>query len=188
MAYYNARSIIKEGFGAITASVVISIFAGAVLDSRLETFLALPALLALVPPLNDMAGDFGCIIGARLSTALHLGYVEPKIFQHGEALRDNMIAIFIVGFFSSIYLGVATYLVCYFGGMASIDFWKMVGISFLSGMVLVIITTFSGIVAAVLSYRYELDPSNVTIPIVTAVGDIVGVSSLILAARLFGVV
>ena len=188
MAYYNARSIVKESLGAITASAVISTFAGAILNSRLEAFLVLPTLLALSPPLNGMAGGFGCVIGSRLSTALHLGYVEPRIFQRSEALRDNIIAIFIVGFFSSIYLGGANYLVCYFGGIASIDFWKMIGITFLSGMVLVIITTFSGIVAAVISYRHELDPSNVTIPMVTAVGDMVGVLSLILAARLFGVI
>ncbi len=171
-------SLIKEGFPAITAAILLGTLGGAVLNSRFEALITLPPLLALVPPMSDMAGDFGLVVGARLTTALKLGYIRPRVLHRSKVLRKNVGAVLISGCFAAAYVGLVSLLASYIGGVLSVDAWMLIQLAFLSGLLLIIIVVASGIVMSVLSFKYGLDLS----PLITSIGDLSGPVCLILVA------
>ena len=185
---YSMRIIVRQSLGPVMLAVSLSALGGSILNSRLQALLCLPVILMMAPPLNDMAGDFGCIIGSRLSTALHLGLIRPKIIQRSKNLRDDVIALMITGACSSTYLGIVVHVISFITGLPSVDFLRLIGIAFISGMVEVVILTIFSIIASILSYRNNIDPCNVTISLATAVADLTAAASLILASKLLGAI
>lgn len=184
LSYKTIGLIIKEGFLAITLSVILGTVGGAILNSMFEAILAFPALLALAPPLSDMAGDFGLMIGSRLITALKLGYIRPRVLFRTKVLRKNLVAILSVGSIASAYLGVITLLTSYVGGLLTVNPWTLIQIASFSGLLLVVVVTASGILFSVLSFKYGLDFS----PLITSIGDLSGPACLIIVARLLQLV
>jgi mgtE-like transporter len=187
MATYRASRIVREGFTAITVSIVISTFAGAVLNLRLQSLLTIPVILVLVPPFNDMAGDFGCIVGARLATALHLGIIRPRIGRNTYLAR-NVAAVVIIAMVSSIYLSILVYAIGGIIGLELIPPLSMVVAVFLSSILLALIIIAVGVVVSFVSYIYNWDPDNTTIPILTAMGDLAGVLTLIYISSLLHII
>lgn len=187
MAIYRASRILREGFTAITLSVMVSTFAGTLLNVKLESLLTTPIILILVPPFNDMAGDFGCIVGARLATALHLGIIRPRVERNTYLIR-NMAAVVLLAMLSSVYLSILVYAV---GGVIGLEVQSplsMFAVVFLSSILLSLMIIAVGIVVAFLSYIYQWDPDNTTIPILTAIGDLTGVLVLIYVASLLHII
>lgn len=187
MATYRASRILREGFTAITISIVISTFAGTVLNLRLQSLLTVPVILILIPPFNDMAGDFGCIVGARLATALHLGIIRPRI-EKNTYLARNIVAVIIIAMFSSIYLSILVYAIGGIIGLELISPLSIVIAVFLSSILLAIIIIAVGVVVSFISYIYNWDPDNTTIPILTAIGDFTGVITLIYISSLLHII
>lgn len=188
MVSREAWTIIREGFAPNLAAMALSTLGGAILNSRVEALLALPALLLLAPPLADMAGEFGTIIGARLATALKLGYIRPRVLHRSPVLRKNVVALLIMGCFASLYLGFAVLVISYISGLPLIEPAKLIGVAFVSGIMLVVVTLVSGIMLSALSIRYGKDPSDTTIPVITSIADTVGAIFLLLAAQLLNVI
>jgi len=184
----DAWTIIREGFGSNLMAMALSTLGGAVLNSRVEALLALPALLAMAPPLADMAGDFGTVIGARLATALKLGYIRPRVLYRSPVLRKNVVAVLITGLFASLYLGVAVLTVSFISGIPLIDPMKLIGVGFISGTMLVVVTIVFGVALSAFSMRRGRDPADTTIPIITSVADMIGAIFLLLAALLLNVI
>ncbi|MEM1546045.1 MAG: magnesium transporter [Candidatus Methanomethylicia archaeon] len=187
MATYKASRILREGFTAITLSVMISTFAGTLLNVRLESLITVPVILILIPPFNDMAGDFGCIIGARLATALHLGIIKPRIEKNTYLFR-NIIAIIFIAIISSIYLSILVYAI---GGIMGLNIVSPISILILiliSSILLALIIIAVGVIVAFISYIYHWDPDNTTIPILTAIGDFTGILTLIYVASLIHII
>jgi mgtE-like transporter len=187
MATYRASRILREGFTAITISIVVSTFAGTVLNLRLQSLLTVPVILILIPPFNDMAGDFGCIVGARLATALHLGIIRPRI-EKNTYLARNIVAVIIIAMFSSIYLSILVYAIGGIIGLELISPLSIVIAVFLSSILLAIIIIAVGVVVSFISYIYNWDPDNTTIPILTAIGDFTGVITLIYISSLLHII
>ena len=190
MPVYSSKRIVREGIMGLAASSTISCLAGVPLSMHLEVLIAIPLLLALVPPIADMAGDFGCIFSSRLTTAMQLGLVEPSlkiVVRPNKVLVSNILAILTVASFSSIYNGTFTYLLCRALGLNGVDYIKVVAMALLAGELLAILIILVSIVAAFTSYKLGLDPDNVTSPIATGIGDLTGIGCLIIAAKLLGV-
>jgi|YelNatPaOPRAMG01_1025707.scaffolds.fasta_scaffold06796_4 mgtE-like transporter len=187
MATYRASRIIREGFTAITISIVISTFAGTILNLRLQSLLTIPVILILIPPFNDMAGDFGCIVGARLATALHLGIIRPRI-EKNTYLARNIAAVIIIAMVSSIYLSMLVYAIGGIIGLELISPLSIVIAVFLSSILLALIIIAVGVIVSFISYIYNWDPDNTTIPILTAIGDFTGVITLIYISSLLHII
>jgi len=187
MATYRASRILREGFTAITISIVISTFAGIVLNLRLQSLLTIPVILILIPPFNDMAGDFGCIVGARLATALHLGIIRPRI-EKNTYLARNIVAVIIIAMVSSIYLSILVYAIGGIIGLEIISPLSIVIAVFLSSILLALIIIAVGVIVSFISYIYNWDPDNTTIPILTAIGDFTGVVTLIYISSLLHII
>ncbi|MEM4575994.1 MAG: magnesium transporter [Candidatus Nezhaarchaeales archaeon] len=187
MTFYKAKDIVKQGTVSILASVTISSFAGAILNARLETLLTIPILLVLVPCISDMTGNIGCMIGSKIATYLHLGLVRPKI-ERNVYLERYAIAIIVVTVISSIYLVFLAMAASYLLELSAIEPLKILIIVVSTGLSISAAAILVGIVVAFVTFKYGWDPDNTAIPIVTAIGDIVGALMLLSIASAVGLI
>ena len=82
------RRIVRSSLPVLVVAAVVSALAGVVLERRLVTFSALPALLILVPAHLSSAGALGGILSGRLSSQLLLGLAPPTAVPSRAARRD----------------------------------------------------------------------------------------------------
>src|SRR3954449_4209581 len=83
-----AVRILRESVPILLIAGLIDVVAGVTIEKRLESFLAFPALLVLVPPFLEDTGALGGILSARLASKLHLGVVEPVNVPQRAARND----------------------------------------------------------------------------------------------------
>ncbi len=180
------RRILRESLPVLTLAASIDIFAGLVVESRLERFITFPVLLILIPPILGDAGGLGGILSSRLASKLHLGVIVPRRLPGVPALLDfSLLFLFTLVVFPLV--GLAADLTARALGLGTPGLGTIVGISLAAGL---IATTVAGAVAyysAVASYRLGLDPDTHGIPMITSSMDFVGVVSLIIAIIAFGV-
>ncbi len=180
------RRIVRESVPILLLAGVVDIFAGSVLESRLERFIAFPALLILVPPFLEDTNALAGILSSRLASKLHLGLIEPKPFPQRLAWLDISInflfalsVFFMVGFSSQV-VSIVTH-------KASPGFGTMIAISLTAGLLATIVSCLLAYYTAVASYRFGFDPDNHGIPIGSSVMDLAGTLCLVLVILLFGV-
>jgi len=121
----------------------------------------------LYPSILDSLGNYGCVVGSKTSTRLHLG--EIKRFLDFRSIRD--IASLLS---TSIPLSVFMYSLGYF---VSINLNRYVGFQyefFLLYPIFVLLVMITSYSLAFMSYRMGLDPDNVTIPAITTLADLIG--------------
>ncbi len=179
MAAYTVRRIVLESYFILLIAAVFSLLAGFLLQENLERILRLAMLIALVPPINDMGGNIGCIVGARLATALHLGIIGSG--RGRKHLRRNIWGSMISGVLSFGAAGAVLILL----GPLGFPGW-VAPVFFLAGIFQTIIATLVSVWLAFVAFREGLDPDNVVAPIITSVCDVSGVVSLLLAAKMLG--
>jgi len=177
----SVRRIVGESIFAMLISATVSLLAGFFLQVEVERMLAMPFLLALIPPINDMAGNIGSMLGARLSSALHLGLIKPKLARQ-RALSENLLETSGSGFAS--FASVAAVLLLWGAVRGIVDPLRFSLTFILAGAVLTPLVVLSSAVIAIVSYVRGLDPDNMVGPLVTSVADVLGVLTLLLVSKL----
>jgi len=176
--------IILESTPTLILSAAIGIASGSILHMKIESLTLMPVLVALIPLVIADAGIIGSVLGARLSSALHLGEIEA--YKWSRLLLKNTIAIFILGNASSALIGLLVYATFTVLKIPVLNLSTMLVFSFqicfIITVVMIIITT----LLAFESFKRELDPSNIVIPIMTSLGDVIGVLSLVAIASIQG--
>lgn len=180
MTFYRYTRIMRESTPALVFLLVFNLVAGQILNAHEATFLAIPFLLILVPVINGVGGNVGIVLGSRLTSGLYTGAVEVSLT--GAGLRRNvrdgvvlyaltfaLLAIFIYGL--AIGLGVTPP----FGVEVLLILLLSSGLM-LAG-VLIVVT----LAVALLAFSRGLDPDNFVTPVVTTVGDLMGIAFLVLA-------
>ncbi|MFC6974333.1 magnesium transporter [Halomicroarcula sp. GCM10025709] len=160
----------------------IELGSGLVLDTFETTLLQYPSLLVLVPVTIGMAGNLGSILAARLSTAVHLGLVSFS--PADDRLGGNAVAT--VGLALTVFplVGAGAWLVQTLLGGARLDLRTVVAVATLSGVVLAVLAVVVTTATTYAAYRFELDPDDVVIPVVTNLCDVLGVLVLFGVVRL----
>lgn len=181
-------SIYRESALALTVSLGGGIVAGTILGTEMmvESFEAYPGLLLLLPAFLAMKGNVYGAMGARLTTGLHQGLIEPRV-AYDRRLRNLLVATFINSMVVSIFIGGLSWGILQLLNRESATLLELVGSVAIAGVltwcVLVVGTTtllFAG-------YRIGLDPDNLMGPIVTTLGDVFGITFLYVAFLLVGV-
>lgn len=180
------RRVVRESIVVLFAAGVIDLFAGTLVEVRLERFLALPALLILVPPFLEDSNALAGILSSRLGSKLHLGLIEPRPFPQRLAWID--IAINFV-FATSVFLlvGFSANLVAVVTGLKTPGFLVMIEISMLAGFMATVVSSMVAYFSAIATFRFGWDPDNHSIPITSAVMDLAGTLCLVLVILLLGV-
>ena len=181
-----ARRVIRESFPILLVAGTIDVLAGLALQTRMNEFVSLPALLMLIPPILGNAGGLGGMLSARLASKLHLGVLSARGRPEALALLDFSIVVLIAVATFPV-LGLAADVMAALLDLASPGAVQMMGITLLAGMMATAIGALVAYYTAVASYRVGLDPDNHGIPMITSSMDFFGVVSIVLALVVFGI-
>jgi mgtE-like transporter len=178
MAASSVKRIVLESYPVLAVCILIALAAGHMLNTSIGEIREVPMILMMIPPINGIGGNIGSILGARLASALNLGTIEPKL-RGQKVLRGNVVASCLTGL-GAFSLISAIFFVITRSASLTLAF-------LIAGIVLTIIITLVTIASAFISFRGGLDPDNIVIPIVTSIGDVLGVTCLIMAIQIMGV-
>lgn len=180
----NLRRILAESFPILALTGAVTILVGVALEDQ-EAFLALPALLILLPAFLQEGGALGGILSSRLSSKVHLGLLEPRGVPQLVAFKDfTLTYIFAAGVY--VFIGGASHGLAVLTGVASPGFLVMIGLSALAGLIATTAAVLAAYYGSTVSYRLGLDPDTYGIPIITAAVDLLGFMSLIISLVVFG--
>ena len=174
---YETNTILRQSTPVLLLCSLLGGAAGGILNSAVETLLTNPSLLTLVPLFSGECGSLISILGARISSGLHSGLVEPFNRPQGEAVH-NFIISFILAIVVFPLIGLLAEGSSYALGVVGVGFDKIVEISTSAGLILVAIMVIIVYYVSVTSYNNNLDPDNIVIPISTSITD--SISSFVL--------
>jgi mgtE-like transporter len=178
--------VYREAMPVLLFTVLAELFAGSLLLSLDVNFASLIGLFILIPGLMQLRGNISTSLAQRLGSGTHLGTISWKQGLN-KPLRANIKAAFYLVIIMSVALGVGAYLVSLFlqitaprtGLILQLPHFLIIalGTALLASLFQVTIT----VTVALLAHARGLDPDNVTIPIVAAIGDIITIGCLMVA-------
>ena len=181
------RRIVVEMTAVILLTPILDILAGTLLRARQGQLVAVPVLLALIPPFVSQAGALGGIFTSRTASKLQIGVITARGLPEIPALVDASIvsglsiAVFAMVGVVAYALGVATDLV----GMPSLG--SLVAGTVMAGLIVTPITLLAGYYLAIGTFRFGLDPDDQSVPIITSVMDLAGVAVVLFVMTSLGV-
>jgi mgtE-like transporter len=181
------RRVVLEMAGVILLTPVLDVLAGGLLSSWEASLVAVPVLLALIPPFVSQAGALGGIFASRITSKLQIGVITPRGLPEVPAVVDASIVLgFAVAVFALI--GTVAYLLGDLTGLGGLpSAAALIGATILAGILVTPLTIVAGYYLAVSTYRFGLDPDNQTIPIITSLMDLGGVAAILFVMRTSGV-
>lgn len=179
------KRVVRHSFPVLTLCVVLDLVAGLTIDHQLESLVALPALLVLIPPFLEDANALGGILTSRFTTLLHMGQMEPAGVP-GAAARENFAITYVFALWVFTLVGVSSYAVAWAIGLSSPPLWDMVALTLVAGLMTVTALNIVAYYVAVMTYRMNLDPDDHSIPLTSSAVDMIGSFALIGTILLMG--
>lgn len=184
------KKILKESIPILLLTTVGGVIAGVILEDMQNKLVEIPGLLVLLPAILGMRGNISGALGSRLSSALHLGLIEPRL-RWNKTISDNVWASIILNVMMSFFLGVVAYYVyelAHSSGLSHFEehasILKLTAISLIAGVLAGLILTLLTIATAVFTFGHDIDPDNVLMPSLSTVGDILTIFCLLIAVEL----
>jgi mgtE-like transporter len=181
------RRIVLEMTGTILLTPVLDVLAGAFQQAQQPQLLAVPIVLALIPPFVSQAGALGGIFSSRITSKLQIGVITPSGLPEAPAVLDasivGVLSLFVFTLIGAIAYGLGT--VTGLPGMPSAP--SLIGGTVLAGLIVTPLTIVAGYYLAIVTYRFGLDPDNHGVPIITSVMDLSGVACVLLVMSVSGV-
>ena len=175
---------VRAGFVAHLLATATGLVAGLVLGSITGTLELLPGLLVLVPAAVGLRGNVFGSLGSRLGTLVATGSFMMSR-RRETPVGQNLAAAVTLSISMSLLLAlVAKGVAEAFGVKNSISLADFVTISVVGALVPTAVVLGITVAVAVLGVRREWDVDNVSVPVVTATGDVVTLPSLFLATYL----
>jgi mgtE-like transporter len=180
------RRIVRESLPVLLLAGTIDVVAGLTIEKRLDSFLAFPALLVLIPPFLEDSGALGGILSSRLSSKLHLGVIDPDPVPQRRA-RADFLLVFLFAIPVFVLVALSADLAAVISGLASPGPLRMVAVSLIGGLIATVFTILVSYYGAIATFRLGLDPDNHGIPLVTSSMDLLGAFALVLAIVVVGI-
>jgi mgtE-like transporter len=181
-----AAQAYREALPALAASVVGGLFAGVVLGGMRAELRAVPGLLVLVPALLATRGNVYGSLGARLSTGLHQGLVEPAfgdVLGPDDRVTAAVAAALANGILASLFASVVAFAVLRLLGSPVAGLVTLAAIALVAGLLSGVALTVAVVSVAFAGFRRGYNPDTLVGPLVTTTGDVFGISFLLLAVR-----
>jgi len=179
MSIYTAGKIMKQSAPLLLMGVVGGIAGGQVLNSNQSVLIAFPVFLVMFPVVNALCGNIGSILGARLSSGLHMGTISAKSFD--REFQKNISSALLLGIISYTVLTIFVLLISPVIGIEieSDILFKAGYVMLATGLILTVIVIAVAVFVARFSFIKGLDPDNTVTPIVTTLCDVLGIIILI---------
>ncbi len=181
------RNIVAQSVLVMLFAGALSALSGVILQLNLEALVMVPIIITLIPAFLEEGGNIGNIMSSRLSTKLHAGRMNTDLKVDSEIKREIVNSYIL----SLIVFQIVSVLVFIFGsylGMVAMPLGKLMFIAGIAGLILTTVIIFVSFFVSVVSFRYKINPDNVTIPLITGTADLIGVFTLILVIKSFGVI
>jgi len=181
------NEIIRQSIPVLLICIFGEILAGVFL-MNIENYLnVLPGILILVPAVMGTRGNILGTVSTRLTSALHLGSVYPRI-KKNPLLKTNIKAGFLLSIIISILTGIAAHFACLGLGFQSMGIFKFTFISLLAGF----LSDFSLIILSVficfVSFKRNIDPDNIIIPTITTISDFTSIFFLLMSVYIVQII
>ncbi|MCU4800526.1 magnesium transporter [Halobacteria archaeon HArc-gm2] len=173
----------RETLPVLLPSAVGGLFAGAVLGGMEAELEQVTGLIVLVPALLATRGNVYGSLGARLGSALHQGLVEPEFTLSDDRLNRAVAASMANGVLVSAFAATLAFALLVALGRDVAGLATLVAIAVLAGLVSGVLLATAVISVVFLGYRRGLNPDTLAGPVVTTTGDVVGVATMLFAAR-----
>lgn len=184
----DAWTFYRDALPIMLVSLAGSFIAGIVLGgpSMRASIGAIPGLLIVIPAFMALRGNVYGALGARISTALHQGLIQPR-FEYNEKLLAAMTAAVINGITMSCFLGLAGWGIATMMGQ-EVSLIRFTAIMLISGSMSAVAMsiTLTGMLFA--GYRHGIDPDILNGPLITSLGDVLGISLLMIAIQITAVI
>ena len=180
----EVRHIVRQSTPVLFFCSILGTVAGGILNNSISTLLKNQTLLTLVPLFSGESGGLVSILGARLSSGLHSGLIDP-VLRPKKHTMENFIAIVTLAVVMYPLIGFLAESSTLAFGNVGVGFPQSLSISFLAGMILIMIMLLVVFYISTISYRRGLDPDNIVIPLSTSLTD--SISTLILIVVSLGI-
>lgn len=175
------KNIIKQSLPILFICIFGEIVAGIFLLNIEHYLNVLPGLLILVPAVMGTRGNILGTVSTRLTSALHLGSIYPRM-RRNPLLKTNIKAGFFLSILISLFTGIIAHFACLFLGFQSMGILKFALISLMAGFfsdsTLILLSVF----ICFFAFRRNVDPDNIIIPIITTISDFMSIIFLLLSA------
>ena len=152
---YSWKKIVRNALPILTLALLVEIFAGSILQSKQNIIVLFPIFLISIPVINSVSGNIGCVLGARLASGLHIGYIEAEIKD--KKMHENLFTAILLGVFTYIILAIIIYYAGLFANInKGINLIEFVGIFVSTGFFLICIIVLSSILTAFVSFKRVL--------------------------------
>jgi len=129
--------------------------------------------IVIYPPILSARGVIGGLFCGRLSTALHLGTVQPRFFGNTKSFYLLFHAIMFLTFEATILMGLIAVLfrTIYFGTFLG-EFWDMLNVLMATMALALAVITPLTLTVSFISFKHGLDPDIILYPIESTVSDL----------------
>ncbi|ORZ02784.1 hypothetical protein BCR43DRAFT_482157 [Syncephalastrum racemosum] len=163
----TVKELLYSGWTPIIFAMLISSFAGLILERYVEQF---KGLAMLVPILCGLAGNLGSIYASRISTSLHAGAREQ--YRRIELTLMVMNVPVQILFLSLIWLL----------DLGHLDFtWMFSFTYFVVSMICTWLALVMGKSMTLAFWKHGYDPDNYVLPYLTAIIDVISTSLLVIS-------
>jgi len=174
---------VRAGFVAHLLATATGLAAGLVLGSITGTLEQLPGLLVLVPAAVGLRGNVFGALGSRLGTLVAVG--EFRLSRRlATEVGQNLAASVALSLGLSFLLALIAKAVAEAFGVGAISVSELIVVSVAGAIIPTAVVMAITVGVAAVGVRRNWDVDNVSVPVVTAAGDLVTLPSLFLATYL----
>lgn len=180
-------SLIKPRFaGTLKQSVmayafnIFGIAAGTIIAYNSGLFAIAPWAVVIYPPILSARGVIGGLFCGRLSTALHLGTVQPRLFGNTKSFYLLFQAIVIMTFEASLMMSL---IAVFAGGFG--EFLGLINVFMATMALALVVISPLTLTVSFISFKHGLDPDIILYPIESTVADLLITSIYITVLGLF---
>ena len=174
--------IYKEATPVSLITVIAELIAGIYLAQFEHYYLLIPGLLLIVPGMMESRGNIITSLSKRLGTSVHLGIIRWE-YGINKEIVVNLLATIILNILAAIGMGMLGFLASILLGIPHMSILGfLLATLFMAVLVGTLLSLFT-ILVVIVAYKFNLDPDNVTVPVIATVGDILTIGFIVLLVK-----
>ena len=182
----SERVTMKQGFVAVCIAALTSLIAGVVLAGMSNRIDEVAGLFVLIPVSIGMRGNIFGALSARLGTSIHAGLFEVSN-RKDSLLYQNVVAAILLTIATSVTMGALARAIAGLLGLDTVSLWDFIVVALLGGLLSSVVVLAVTVLLSIACYRRNWDLDSVGAPLITAIGDVVTLPSILAASYLVAI-
>ena len=179
----SERVTMRQGFVAVCIASLTSLIAGITLAGMSDRIEEVEGLFILIPVSIGMRGNIFGALAARLGTSIHSGLFEVK-WERGGLLYQNVYAAILLTIATSVTMAILARSIASLLNLQTVSLWDFIIVALLGGILSSVVVLAVTTVLSITSFRRDWDLDAVGAPLITAIGDVITLPSILAATYL----